>query len=258
MQSIGGLLATELISKLAVHAAKIKGKSRRGGGMRLKIFPWLGQEFVHVSAEGNGEGSVEDETQEVFARFARKLAPLGLTLDHTVRSRMFVRDMDAWTAGVHERVRILKGLARSVSSSHVWPERLIGKARISVDMLAMFPPKNGSSKEFQEYEPSTIVLRRMNWGGLLFLSGVTDMTHTTFDEQFPVIIKRLTDTLANGRGAWEKVQHASFFLHHEEKLGHLKACFREAVPVRIPSTDYTFVGTRQGKRLEVELTAKLD
>ena len=36
----------------------------------------------------------------------------------------------------------------------------------------------------------------MNWGGLLFLSGVTDMTHTTFDEQFPVIIKRLTDTLA--------------------------------------------------------------
>jgi enamine deaminase RidA (YjgF/YER057c/UK114 family) len=226
--------------------------------MRLKMFPWLGQEFVHLSAEGNGEGRVEDETQEVFARFAKKLAPLGLSLDHTVRSRMFVRDMDTWTAGVHERVRILKGPARSVSSSHIWPERLIGSARISVDLLAMFPPKDGSSKEFQEYDPPTIVLRRMNWGGLLFLSGVTDMTHTTFDEQFPVIIKRLTDTLANGRGSWEKVHRASFFLHHEERLDYLKARFRETVPVRIPSTDYTFVGTRQGKRLEVELTAKLD
>ena len=119
-------------------------------------------------------------------------------------------------------------------------------------------PKDGSQKELQEYDPPTIVLRRMNWGGLLFLSGVTDMTHTTFDEQFPVIIKRLTDTLANGRGSWEKVQRASFFLHHEESLDYLRKRFSEAVRVKIPSMDYTFVGTRQGKRLEIELTAKLD
>jgi enamine deaminase RidA (YjgF/YER057c/UK114 family) len=225
--------------------------------MRLKIFPWLGQNFVHLSWEGNGQGTVEEETQELFARFARHLKPHGLTLDHTVRSRMWVKDMETWTAGVHERVRILKGPARSVSSSHVWPERLSGKARISVDMMAMFPPEDGSTKVLQEYEPATIVLRRMNWGGLLFLSGVTDMTHTTFDEQFPVIIKRLTDTLASGGGSWEKVQRASFFLHHEEKLEHLRSSFGKAVTARIPSTDYTFVGTRQGKRLEIELTAKL-
>jgi enamine deaminase RidA (YjgF/YER057c/UK114 family) len=225
--------------------------------MRLKIFPWLGQEFVHLSWEGNGQGTVEEETQELFARFARHLKPLGLTLDHTARSRMWVKDMDTWTAGVHERVRILKGPARSVSSSHIWPERLGGRGRISVDMMAMFRPKDGSTKVFQEYEPQTIVLRRMNWGGLLFLSGVTDMTHTTFDEQFPVIIQRLTDTLANGGGSWDKVQRASFFLHHEEKLEHLRASFSKAVSARIPGMDYTFVGTRQGKRLEIELTARL-
>lgn len=226
--------------------------------MRLKVFPWLGQEFVHLSADGNGEGTVEDETQEVFARFAEALKPFGLTLDQTVRSRMFVKDMETWTAGVHERVRILKGPARSASSSHIWPPRLGPGARISVDMMAMFPPKDGSTKAFQEYEPQTIVLRRMNWGGLLFLSGVTDMTHTTFDEQFPVIIKRLTDTLANGGGTWDKVQRASFFLHHEEKLDDLRSSFSASVGARIRSTDYTFVGTRQGKRLEIELTAKLD
>ena len=97
----------------------------------------------------------------------------------------------------------------------------------------------------------------MNWGGLLFLSGVTDMTHTTFDEQFPVITKRLTDTLADGGGSWDKVQHATFLLHHEEKLDHLRASFAKAVGARIPELEYTFVGTRQGKRLEIELTAKL-
>jgi enamine deaminase RidA (YjgF/YER057c/UK114 family) len=123
--------------------------------------------------------------------------------------------------------------------------------------MAMFPPSDGSTKVVQEYEPPTIVLRRMNWGGVLFLSGVTDMTHTTFDEQFPVIIKRLTDTLANGGGRWDQVVRASFFLHHEETLDHLGKSFANAVPAQIPSLDYTFVDTRQGKRLEIELTAKL-
>jgi enamine deaminase RidA (YjgF/YER057c/UK114 family) len=225
--------------------------------MRLKIFPWLGQKFISLSWEGNGEGTVEDETQELFGRFSEHLGRFGLTLDHTARTRMFVRDMDTWYAGVHERVRILSGAARSVSSSHVWPDRLGSKARIAVDLMAMFPPPSPQEKVFREYEPKTIVLRRMNWGGLLFLSGVTDMTHATFDEQFPVIIKRLTDTLADGGGSWDKVMRASFFLHHEETLEHLNESFSKAVSAKIPSMDCTLVGNRQGKRLEIELTAKL-
>ena len=89
----------------------------------------------------------------------------------------------------------------------------------------MFPPAAGDSKIFKEYEPPTIVLRRLTWGGIFFLSGVTDMTHVTFDEQFPVIIKRLSDTLSDGGGSWEKVVRASFFLHHEESLDKLRECF---------------------------------
>src|SRR5262245_54248098 len=150
--------------------------------MRLKMFPWLGQEFVSLSWEGNGEGTVEDETRELFARFSDRLSQFGLTLDHTVRTRMWVRDMETWYAGVNERAGILSGKARSVSSSHVRPDRLGSKARISVDLMAMFPPATGDSKILKEYEPSTIVLRGLTWGGILFLSGVTDMTHVTFDE----------------------------------------------------------------------------
>ena len=223
--------------------------------MRLKIFPWLGQEFVSLSWEGDGKGTVEQETQALFARFAERLGALGLSLDHTARTRMWVRDMETWHAGVHERVRILKGPARSVSSSHVWPDRLGPAARVAVDLLAMRPPQD--KKAFKEYEPQTIVLRWLRWGGILFLSGVTDMTHTTFDEQFPVIIQRLTDSLADGGASWNDVARASFFLHCDESLDMLRARFTKAVGAKIPSLDYTFVGTRQGKRLEIELTAKL-
>jgi enamine deaminase RidA (YjgF/YER057c/UK114 family) len=225
--------------------------------MRLKIFPWLGQEFVSLSEEGTGSGSVEDETRELFARFAERLRGLGLTLDQTVRSRMWVRDMPTWEAGVHERVRVLKGAARSVSSSHIRPERLVGNARISVDMLAMHPPADGSAKVMKEYEPQTIVLRWLKWGGLLHLSGVTDMTTTTLDQQFPIIIKRLTDSLADGGASWKDVARMSCFLHRDESLRELRERFSSAVDARISSVDYTFVDSRQGKRLEVELTARL-
>jgi hypothetical protein len=50
---------------------------------------------------------------------------------------------------------------------------------------------------------------------------------------------------------------ASCFLHRDESLDMLRARFRQAVTARIPSLDYTFVDTRQGKRLEIELTAKI-
>ena len=223
--------------------------------MRLKVYPWLGQQFVSLSWEGAGAGTVEEETRELFARFTDQLRGFGLGLDHVVRTRMWVRDMECWHAGVQERARILSGNARSVSSSHVRPGRLGSSARVAVDLVAMYPPATGGSKVFREYEPQTIVLRRLTWGGILFLSGVTDMTHTTLDEQFPVIIQRLSATLADGGASWGDVVRASFFLHHEESLDMLRERFREAVSAQIPSLDYTLVDSRQGKRLEIELTA---
>src|SRR5207249_5065830 len=137
--------------------------SKSRTSMRLKIFPWLGHEFVHLSTEGDGKGTVEEEMREVFTRFENKLREVGLTLAQTVRSRFFAKDMDAWTGGNRERGSILNGPARSVSWSDTCPERLVGDARISVDILAMYPPNDGSHKEYWEYDPMMIVLLRMNW-----------------------------------------------------------------------------------------------
>jgi enamine deaminase RidA (YjgF/YER057c/UK114 family) len=225
--------------------------------MRLKIFPWLGQEFVSLSSEGSGKGTTEDETRELLTGFAEHLRPLGLSLDDVVRTRMFARDMDAWLAGNQERRRILDGKARSVSSSHIWTGRLGAKSRVAIDLLAMYPPADGKPKIMKEYDPPVFPLRWMKYGGLLFLSGVTDMTHPTFDEQFPEIIHRISGTLRDAGALWQDVQRVSFLLHHEESLAVLRERFGAAIKTPIPSMDYSFVGTRQGKRLEVEITATL-
>ena len=121
----------------------------------------------------------------------------------------------------------------------------------------MVPPATGERKMLKEYEPPTVVLRHLTWGGIVFLSGVTDMTHMTLDEQFPVIIGRLSDSLADANVSWDKVARASFFLHRDETLQDLRERFAKTVSARIPEVEYTFVDSRQGKRLEIELTAKL-
>jgi hypothetical protein len=225
--------------------------------MRLKVFPWLGRAFVSLSCEGSGAGSVEDETRAVFDRFTQALSPFGFGLEQVVRTRMFTRDMDTWVAANLARRRVLDGPARSVSSSHVWPGRLDDRARVSIDLLALVPVPGDGPKVMKEYDPPTVVLRRLTQGGILFLSGVTDMTHATLDEQFPVIIQRITDTLADGGAGWKDVAKASFLLHHEESLPALQARFAAAIDAAIPQLDYTFVGSRQGKRLEIEVTARL-
>ena len=225
--------------------------------MREKIFPWLGQEFVFLAWEGNGDGTIEDEVRALFNNFADRLREFGLTIDHIVRTRLWARNMDCWQAGTNERARILSGKARSVSSSHIRPDRLGTKARIAVDVIAMFPPSSGEAKRLREYEPKTNVLRSLTWGGILFCSGQSDMTTVTFDEQFPLIIKRLSDTLADGGASWEKVLRASFFLYRENSLDKLRESFRHMVSATIPSLDYTLIDLRQGKHLEIELTAGL-
>jgi hypothetical protein len=225
--------------------------------MRVKVFPWLGQEFVSLSWEGDGEGTIGDETRALFARFADWLGRFDLTLDHTVRTRLFVRDFDTWQVAAGERGRILCGRARSVSSSHVRPERLGSKARIALDLLAMVPPGMDERKVMKEYEPQTVVLRYLTWGKVALFSGVTDMTHVTLDEQFPVIIARLTDSLRDAGVSWQRVKRASFFLHRDESIAKTRERFAKAVNTPEAAIDYTFVDSRQGKRLEIELTATL-
>ncbi len=222
--------------------------------MREKIFSWLGHDFIALSCEGELAGSVSGECADILRRCDERLRTRGLGLDNTVRTRLWARDMDCWEAGVQERARILSGNARSVSSSHVRPERFASRARIAVDLLAM-RANSGQPKGAVEHEPPGIVLRYLDWEGAVFLSGCT-VVLPTFEAQLTTIVGRIGETLAHAGLDWTRVARASFFLHHTEQLDDLRRRFAELVTVRIPHTDYTTVDTRQGKLVEIEITAE--
>jgi enamine deaminase RidA (YjgF/YER057c/UK114 family) len=223
--------------------------------MREKCFTWLGQEFVALSCEGDpGARDVTTETTGLFQRFDQQLGERGLSLANTVRTRLWARDMACWADAVKERARVLAGDARSVSSSHIRPSRFASGARVAVDLLAMVPG-SGQPKRLVEYEPPGIVLRCLEWEDIVFLSGVTVIL-PTLSEQLPIVVERIRETLAHAHLDWSHVVKASLFLHREESLDELRRAIGELIPVPLPHADFTTVDTRQGKRVEIEITAR--
>ena len=77
--------------------------------MHKKIFTWLGREFIELSSEAKPAADATIEAQEIFQRFDQELGSHGLSLDHTVRSRLWGRDRQSRDLGSTERV---KGIIR--------------------------------------------------------------------------------------------------------------------------------------------------
>ncbi len=224
--------------------------------MHESITPWLGHEFVALSAEGDPAGSVAEETAGLLAHMDAQLHLSGLSLADTVRTRLWARDMNVWADAVEVRARVLCGAARSASSSHIRPSRFASGARVALDLVAMRPNDASSRKTCVEYEPATIVLRHLVREGVLFISGNT-VVLPTFEQQLPVIVSRIGETLALTGSSWSRVARASFFLHESQDMAHLRAAFRRLVPVEVTGCEYAWVSTRQGKLIEIEVTAEV-
>ena len=121
--------------------------------MRKKIFPWLGREFVALSCEGNAEGTATEETQDIFRRIDSELKRMGLSLENTVRTRLWGRDRESRDLGSEQRVKILSGNARSASSSYIAPDHFDSNSKVSIDLVAMRPVGPAADKILKEYHP---------------------------------------------------------------------------------------------------------
>ena len=90
--------------------------------MQKKIFSWLGRELIELSGEARPAASVEEETISLFRSFEQELKTHGLSLENTVRTRLWGRDREARNLGTAARSKILTGSAKAASSSYVSTE----------------------------------------------------------------------------------------------------------------------------------------
>jgi len=226
--------------------------------MRKKIFQWLGREFVELSCEGKTGPTATEETQLLFPRFEEELRETGLSLENTVRTRLWARDSESRSMASNVRFKVLSGKARSGSSSYIAPGHFDSEARVALDLLAMRPSQREREKILVEYDPPIVPLRYLTYDSNVFLSGVTVVLPTLAD-QLSDIVARITGSLANAGVSWEQVVKVSCFLHRTQKIETFKALFTKNVQAEIPQLEFALVDgySSEGKLVEVEVTAKI-
>ena len=226
--------------------------------MQKKIFTWLGKEFIELSGEAKPAASASAEAQELFARLDQELRAHGLSLDNTVRSRLWGRDRQSRDLGSNERVKVLSGKARSASSSYIAPGHFDSAAKVAVDLIAMRPAKPDTAKRIVEYDPPIVPIRFLTYEDVVVLSGVTTVL-PTLEAQLDNILPRIHGSLADAGSSWSKVARVSFYLHRSQTVENLKTLFRRQVDAAIPQMEYCFVDgySSEGKFCEVEVTAQI-
>jgi enamine deaminase RidA (YjgF/YER057c/UK114 family) len=226
--------------------------------MRKKIFHWLGREFVMLTGEGRSAASAADEARDIFQRFDHELKELGLSLDNTVRTRLWARNRESRDQGSSERVRILSGRARSASSSFIAPVHFDSDAHVAIDLLAMRTSSPTLEKQLKEYDPPITPLRYLTYDSIVFLSGVTAVL-PTLEDQMADILRRIEGSLKDAGSSWDKAVKASFLLHRSQAFERLKELFRIHVSGKIPQMEYFHVDgySSEGKLIEIEVTATL-
>ena len=222
--------------------------------MRMKSFDWLGREFVAVSCEGAAGAPADQGMEGILDRIEAAIGRLGLSLDDTVRTRLWARDRESRNLGSQARSRRMRGSARSSSSSYIAPGHLDSDAAVALDFLAM---RSGRGKKLVEYDPPIVPLRYLDLEGLVFLSGVTS-TSGNLAEQVTEVCGLIGESLAHAGVSWEQAVLVSFFLQEAEDSAALMAAFEGAVASRPARTECSLVEgySAQGKLIEIEVTAQ--
>jgi len=226
--------------------------------MRMEVSDWLGREFVTLSCEGDADLAADAGVREALRRCNEQLREVGLSLDNTVRTRLWGKDRPARDLGSEQRVKSLVGKARSASSSYIAADHFDNDACVALDLWAMRPSAPGAEKIAKEYDPPIVPVRYIVYDSVVILSGVTAVLPTLV-EQMADILPRITQSLVDAGTSWERVARVSCHLHRSQQPAALKELFGQWVKVDVPQFEYAFVDgySTPGKLIEIEVTATL-
>jgi len=225
--------------------------------VQTKIFSWLGGEFSELSGEARPAASIEEKTVSLFQSFEQELKAHGLSLENTVRTRLWGKDREARNLGTATRSKILTGSTKAASSSYVSTKRFDSDARIAVDLLATRPSRADAERRPVEFQPPRNYLCYLRQDSFIFLSGYTSAAET-LETQVPEVIKAVTAGLMVAGSMWDKLVKMSLFLHGSQKLETLREQLKRGptLPANC-QVEFGFVDGYAGDKslLEVEATA---
>jgi enamine deaminase RidA (YjgF/YER057c/UK114 family) len=222
--------------------------------METKIFSWLGREFVEICGEARAGVSVEIGTAALFQKFADTLSPLGLSLDNTVRIRVFGRDRQARTDATAARSMILNGSRRAASSSFISQEWFDSAGAGGLELFAMRPLNSSAVRKPVDFEPPRNYLRYLDYDSVLFFSGFTAEA-ATLEQQVSEVLTTLDGAFAQAKTDWSKVVKLSLLLQRGANIDSVKRIIAQANRIIVPAIEFTFVDGFAGEKYLVEIEA---
>jgi enamine deaminase RidA (YjgF/YER057c/UK114 family) len=225
--------------------------------MRKRLEHWLGKQFVYLSAESTTGLAPAEGLRQLYGQFDQELAAVGLSLDNTVRTRLWARDRAGRDAGSKVRTEVLSGKRRSASSSYFSPSHFSGEGTVALDLVALRPSNSAEEKMLREYEPRAVPLRYLVWDTVVVLSGVTAPEPPTLATQLDDILPRINASLQDAGVGWEQVVNVDWFVHRSLTRDEVEEQMRRVIPASVPRRGYELVDgySAPGKFVEMEVTA---
>lgn len=231
------------------------GLQYRAATMETKIFTSLGHEFVEIVGETNSGAPTDQATAELFAKFDKSLQTLGLSLDNTVRIRVFGRDRQARTDATLARSKVLSGQRRAASSSFISQPWFDSEGAGGLELLAM-RPLNANARNPVDFEPARNYLCYLEFDSLLFFSGFTSEA-AILEQQVKEVLGTLDSAFARAKTDWSKVAKLSMLVQRGHSIETVKAVLAGANRLSVPEIEFTFVDGFAGEKylIEIEATA---
>jgi len=227
--------------------------------MKVRFFNWLGRDFVEISAAGQSGLAADSATEQLFQRFEAELKSRGLSLENTVRIRVWGRDKDARTLATAARSKILTGLRKAASSSFISQQWFDSDANAGLELLCMKPAASAAERRPAEFEPPRNYLCYLRYDSVVFYSGYTSSADTV-EEQVAEILKTITGARAISGALtqdFKKTGRLSVFLHRSQKLGLVQELLAKESWIDLANVEFQLVDGFAGEKylLEIEATA---
>lgn len=195
--------------------------------MRSRVYYAFGRQFVVLSGEGDPSLPPGEATAGLLQRIASELNGLGLSLDNTIRTRLWGRTREDRDGGS------------------------------ALDLIALCPSQPGLEKRIVEYEPPIVPLRYLVYDGFVVLSGVTAVLPDLLS-QVSEILDLIEGSLKDAGVSWGQVTEVGACLHRSRPLEALESLLRPRLPYDTARIGFSFADgySTPGKLVEIEVTAK--
>jgi enamine deaminase RidA (YjgF/YER057c/UK114 family) len=227
--------------------------------MKIRLFTWLGREFVEITGEGKAGAAPENAVNELFQQFEAALKSYGLSLDNTARIRVWGRDRDARTLATAARSKILAGTRKAASSSFISRDWFDSAATAGLELLAMRPSGPAAERRPVDFEPARNYLCYLDYDGLSFFSGFTSEA-SGLEEQVVEVLATIGGALARAQMDWSNVVKLSVLLQRGHDLQTVRRVLANIGKLNVPEIEYSFVDGFAGEKylLEIEATALIN